>query len=226
MRRAGDTAPDAAGGRSRTPPSPGPAARPGPPVRPRPAAATPPSEERRRSPRREAALRRSPRPRVEVTFNELNGTASWRTVTPGGRARPGRRHGAGDGEVPPGASRASALRSAGSGAPGTPAPGAAPIPVRPAAVRAVVSTSGAPAAGDRQGARLAQTALLRSQVQGDLSRAAGMPRVVAARLTTTVPAHLTGLSAARANTLRTAPAASRPASPASSPPAGRGPSGR
>ncbi|MGV9280313.1 hypothetical protein [Streptomyces sp. NPDC003730] len=165
-----------------------------------------------------------------MTFNELTGIASWRTVTPGGRARPGRDrsgrgHGAGDGEVPPGASRASALRSAGGGAPGTPASGAAPIPVRPAAVRAVVSTSGAPAAGD-QGAQLARTALLRSQVQGDLSRAAGMPRAVAARLTTTVPAHLTGLSAARANTLRTAPAASRPASPAFSPPSGRGPSGR
>ncbi|MFG3248168.1 hypothetical protein [Streptomyces sp. NPDC048187] len=88
-----------------------------------------------------------------------------------------------------------------------------------------MSTAGA-SAGDRQGAQLARTALLRSQVQGDLSRAGRMPRAVAARLTTTVPAHLTGLSAARANILRPAAAAARPTSPAFSPPSGRGPSRR
>ncbi|MFC8217273.1 hypothetical protein ACFUTY_03765 [Streptomyces sp. NPDC057362] len=168
-----------------------------------------------------------------MTFNELTGTASWRTVTPGGPARHGRA-GAGGGEAYPGASRAAALRSPGGApgalargaAPGALARGAAPIPVRPATVRAVVSTAGASASGDRQGARLAQTALLRSQVQGDLSRAARMPRAVAARLGTTVPAHLTALSAARANTLRTAAGTPRPAAPAPPSPARRGPSGR
>ncbi|MCM1937713.1 hypothetical protein NC239_05720 [Streptomyces sp. G3] len=224
MRRAGDTAPGPGGGRPRTPSPRGPSTHQGPPGRPGPAAAVP-AEQRHRSPRREAALRRSPRPRVEVTFNELTGTASWRAVTPGGPARHGRA-GAGGGEAHPGASRAAALRSPGGGAPGAPARGAAPIPVRPATVRAVVSTAGVSATGDRQGARLAQTALLRSQVQGDLSRAARMPRAVAARLGTTVPAHLTALSAARANTLRTAAGTPRPAAPAPPSPARRGPSGR
>lgn len=224
MRRTGDTAPGPGGGRPRTPSPRGPSTHQGLPGRPGPAAAVP-TEQRHRSPRREAALRRSPRPRVEVTFNELTGTASWRTVTPGGGPARHRRAGAGGGEAYPGASRAAALRSPG-GAPGAPARGAAPIPVRPASVRAVVSTAGVSASGDRQGARLAQTALLRSQVQGDLSRAARMPRAVAARLGTTVPAHLTALSAARANTLRTAAGTPRPAAPAPPSPARRGPSGR
>ncbi|MFE2433979.1 hypothetical protein ACFXA8_04600, partial [Streptomyces sp. NPDC059409] len=133
--------------------------------------------------------------------------------------------GAGGGEGYPGAAGAGALPARG-GARGAPARGAAPIPVRPASVRAVVSTAGVSASGDRQGARLAQTALLRSQVQGDLSRAARMPRAVAARLGTTVPAHLTALSAARANTLHTAAGTPRPAAPAPPSPARRGPSGR
>lgn len=225
MRRTGDTAPGPGGGRPRTPPPRGPFTHQGPPGRSGPAAAAP-AEQRHRSPRREAALRRSPRPRVEVTFNELTGTASWRPVTPGGGPPRHGRARAGGGEAYAGASRAAALRSPGSGAPGAAARGAAPIPVRPATVRAVVSTAGVSASGDRQGARPAQTALLRSQVQGDLSRAARMPRAVAARLGTTVPAHLTALSAARAHTLRTAAGIPRPAAPAPPSPARPGPSGR
>ncbi|MFD8896372.1 hypothetical protein [Streptomyces ardesiacus] len=161
-----------------------------------------------------------------MTVNELTGTASWRTVTPGGAFRHSRARAAGGSGASPGASRASAARSPGGGAHGAPARGAAPIPVPPAAVRAVTSTAGVSADADRQGAQLAQTAQLRSQVQGDLSRAARMPRAVAARLTTTVPAHLTALSAARAHTLHTASGTSRPASPAPQSPARRGPSGR
>ncbi|MFF5361541.1 hypothetical protein ACFY4I_19435 [Streptomyces scabiei] len=85
-----------------------------------------------------------PRPRVEVTFNELTGTMSWRTLD---RAAPA--SGARDGTprtphhrapgTAPWSARAAALRSAGVDPSRAPATGAAPIPTHPAAVRSALS---------------------------------------------------------------------------------------
>ncbi|WP_217245543.1 hypothetical protein [Streptomyces sp. AC602_WCS936] len=111
--------------------------------------------------------------------------------------------------------RAAALRSVGVGPSGTPVEGAAPIPVPPAAVRAVADAPADTFTADRRGGHLARTALLRSRIQGDLSGVARMPSAVAARLrTTTVPAHLGALSAARATVRRPGPDARGSATPA------------
>ncbi|MFF2025447.1 hypothetical protein ACFVW2_27050 [Streptomyces sp. NPDC058171] len=171
--------------------------------------------------------RRAPRPRVEVTVNPLNGTVSWRTVSPGG---PGsERDGRGrddDRERPAGTSAgrptAAALRAAGLDPSRVSDRGAAPVPAPPAAVRAVVGRSVEGLPPEQRQAELARVGLLRSQLVGDLSHGARMPSSVAARLrSTTSPAGVHQLSA-HATALRTVPRtggpdASNPALPSNGP---------
>ncbi|MGW1004953.1 hypothetical protein [Streptomyces sp. NPDC002520] len=188
--------------------------------------------------RRAAAARLRPRPprlRLEVTVNEYNGTVSWRVVSPGRLGRPGRGRAA-DGRTRPRTSeasiersRAAALRAAGLG-PHAPTRGAAPIPVNPAPVYAVVEASVASLPPEQRQGHLARVSMLRSQVAGDLSRAARMPSSVAARLRPAAsPAQLHALSAARtASSSRLAAdrAAGGPAAPSRTPSTGAPPAAR
>jgi hypothetical protein len=167
---------------------------------------------RRRSPRRTAHT--TPvRPRVEVSFNELTGTMSWRTL---GQPPRGTRqqHGTDTGALHPRTSpeapwsaRAAALRSAGPAPSRAPAKGAAPIPAHPAAVRAALSVD--LASLDPEGVRrhLARVGTLRSQVTADLTHGTRVPTAVASRLrsTTATPAHAHALTAHRATTVVTRP---------------------
>ncbi|MFG2882162.1 hypothetical protein ACGFYV_07520 [Streptomyces sp. NPDC048297] len=167
---------------------------------------------------------RPPRPRVEVTVNEFNGTVSWRVLSPARLNPPGRGR-AGDSrarprtsEAPTTRARAAALRAAGLD-PNAPAKGAAPIPTHPASVRAAVAASATASLSPEQlQAHLARVGMLRSQLAGDFSRAARMPSAVAARLRT-VPssAQLHAVTTAQ-SALSSRPAAPRPgASPAAGP---------
>ncbi|MFM9582735.1 hypothetical protein [Streptomyces caniscabiei] len=130
-----------------------------------------------------------PRPRAEVTVNELTGTVSWRT-------------------------RAAALRSAGLGASHAPEEGAAPIPTHPAVVRAALGVDVGALTPERLGGQPARLGALRSAVAADLGRGTGLPTSVAARLRSTAatPAHTHALA-----TRHTAAATHRPPTPASGP---------
>ncbi|MFD7551841.1 hypothetical protein ACFV0R_13075 [Streptomyces sp. NPDC059578] len=171
--------------------------------------------------------RRVPRPRVEVTVNPLNGTVSWRTVSPG---RPGSERG-GRGrddsrerpaETSAGRPTAAALRAAGLDPNRVPDQGAAPVPARPAAVRAVVGRGAEGLSPEQRSTELARVGLLRSRLVGDLSHGARMPSSVAARLRSTAsPVGVHRLSA-HAAALRAVPrtggpGASNPALPSSGP---------
>jgi hypothetical protein len=158
-----------------------------------------------------SARRRSPRVRVEVNINELNGTVSWRTLrsgTPvGTRGRP-KDEGAQRGQPEPVPSRreqAAALRSAGVDPARARARGAAPIPTHPAAVRDAVSTPLESLSPDQLQSHLARIGMLRSQLAGDVSRGTRMPSAVAARLRSAAsPGNVHALSAAHAASARTA----------------------
>lgn len=169
-----------------------------------------------------AARRRSPhktahttpvRPRAEVSFNELTGTMSWRTLGQpprGTRQQHGTDTGALHPRTPPEApwsARVAALRSAGLDPSRAPAKGAAPIPTHPAAVRAALSVD--VASLDPEGVRrhLARVGTLRSQVTADLTHGTRVPTAVASRLrsTTATPAHAHALTAHRATTVVTRP---------------------
>ncbi|MDX3512906.1 hypothetical protein PV755_28985 [Streptomyces caniscabiei] len=135
-----------------------------------------------------------PRPRAEVTVNELTGTVSWRT-------------------------RAAALRSAGLGPSHATEEGAAPIPTHPAVVRAALGVDVGALTPERLGGQLARLGALRSAVAADLVHGTGLPTSVASRLRSTAatPAHTHALT-----TRHTAAATHRPPAPASAP--GRRPS--
>lgn len=167
-----------------------------------------------------------PRPRVEVTVNELTGTVSWRTLarptrapaaqdgTPGTVGAPGTPHRRTTATEPeaaaPSSARAAAFRSAGLDPSRAPAKGAAPIPTHPGAVRAVLSADVGALTPERGSSRLARLGALRSAVAADLARGAGMPTSVASRLrsTTATPAHTHALTA------RHTAAVTRPPTPA------------
>ncbi|MDT0570778.1 hypothetical protein RM704_25530 [Streptomyces sp. DSM 3412] len=167
-----------------------------------------------------------PRPRVEVTVNELTGTVSWRTLarpthapaaqdgTPGTVGAPGTPHRRTTATEPqaaaPSSARAAAFRSAGLDPSRAPAKGAAPIPTHPGAVRAALSADVGALTPERGSSRLARIGALRSAVAADLARGAGMPTSVASRLrsTTATPAHTHALTA------RHATAVTRPPTPA------------
>ncbi|MEV5988668.1 hypothetical protein AB0L85_27280 [Streptomyces sp. NPDC052051] len=130
-----------------------------------------------------AARRRSPRPRVEVSVNALNGTMSWRTIKPGAAS--------GKHEHPTGERRdatltaraqAAAFRSAGLDPARARARGAAPVPTDPATVRAALSAPVESLSPDQLNSYMARVGALRSQVAGDLGRGAHMPKAAAARL--------------------------------------------
>ncbi|MFD5555402.1 hypothetical protein ACFWIA_16380 [Streptomyces sp. NPDC127068] len=135
-----------------------------------------------------------------MTVNPLNGRLSWRAGRP----------------------TAAALRAAGLDPNRVPDQGAAPVPARPTAVRAVVGRSPEGLSPEERRADLARVGLLRSQLVGDLSHGARMPSSVAARLRSTAsPAGVHRLSA-HATALRTlprtgGPGASNPALPSSRP---------
>ncbi|MEW2162966.1 hypothetical protein AB0912_08185 [Streptomyces sp. NPDC007084] len=161
-----------------------------------------------RSPRsrRTPAVRPAPRPRVEVSVNELTGMMSWRTVQPpvtGAEARRGRQGdrngGGGAADGPPG------LRTKNSH-------GAAPIPANPADVRAAVNVSLASLPPEQLRRHLAVVEALRSHVTADVAVGAKLPLSVAAHLRAgATPAAVHALSEERADTTRelkrTAPAA-------------------
>ncbi|QYX78128.1 hypothetical protein [Streptomyces akebiae] len=167
-----------------------------------------------------------PRPRVEVTVNELTGTVSWRTLvrptraptaqdgtpgTVGASGTPHRRTTATEpGAAAPFSARAAAFRSAGLDPSRAPAKGAAPIPTHPGAVRAALSADVGALTPERGSSRPARLGALRSAVAADLARGAGMPTSVASRLrsTTATPAHTHVLAA------RHTAAVTRPPTPA------------
>ncbi|MFD6922100.1 hypothetical protein ACFV99_18050 [Streptomyces sp. NPDC059944] len=155
-----------------------------------------------------AATGTAPRPRVEVSVNELTGTMSWRTVQPpvsDPSARPGDRN--------------ARNRTA---APGSRMPnseGAAPVPTNPADVRAAVNVSVASLPPEQLRRHLAVVAVLRSHVAADLAVAGKLPPTVAAHLRTgPTPAAAHALNEERVETTgeltRRSPAARRTAAPA------------
>jgi hypothetical protein len=157
-----------------------------------------------------AARRRSPRPRVEVTVNELTGTMSWRTIQPGGG---GRRDGAYDrtagtrshSSASPADRRekAAALRAAGLDPAQVDSRGAAPIPTHPAAVRAAVSVSVETLTPDQLQHHLARVGALRSRLAGDAARGTRMPVRAAAQLrSTATPSRVHALTAERTSAVR------------------------
>ncbi|UUU31574.1 hypothetical protein JIX56_17600 [Streptomyces sp. CA-210063] len=178
-----------------------------------------------RAPLPDAARRRSPhpppepttpRPRVEVTFNELTGTMSWRPLshTPSATAQQG---GTGSPQTPhrrtpeetPWSARAAALRSAGLDPSRAPTKGASPIPTHPAAVRAAASVDVASLTPEQQRRHLARLGALRSGVTADLAHGTRMPTPVASRLrsTSATPAHAHALAKQHSS------AATRPPTP-------------
>ncbi|MFJ8995836.1 hypothetical protein ACIRQH_36190 [Streptomyces sp. NPDC102279] len=150
----------------------------------------------------------APRPRVEMSVNELTGTMSWRTVQPpesDASARPGDWN--------------ARNRTA---APGSRMPnseGAAPIPTNPADVRAAVNVSVASLPPEQLRRHLAVVAALRSHVAADLAVGGKLPPAVAAHLRTgPAPAAAHALNEERVETIRELtrrpPAARRTATPA------------
>ncbi|MFF7264815.1 hypothetical protein ACFZCL_31685 [Streptomyces sp. NPDC008159] len=200
-----------------------------------------PEAARHRTARRRPSppVERTARPRVEVHFNELTGTMSWRTLgartarpAPASGARydghgdPGPRHARTPRPRPSGEApwsvRAAALRSAGLDPARAPARGAAPIPTHPASVRAALSVDVASLGPDRLGAHLARIGALRSAVAADLTRGSRMPMAVASRLrsTTPTPSHAHTLTAEHTATTATATrraATTRTATPRTAP---------
>ncbi|MDX2999804.1 hypothetical protein, partial [Streptomyces scabiei] len=161
---------------------------------------------RLRSPYRSSSAPSAPRPRVEVTFNELTGTMSWRTLDRAAPASggaqdstartPGIAHRRTPGTAPWSA-RAAALRSAGVDPSRAPAMGAAPIPTHPAAVRSALSVDVAALTPEAGRSHLARLGALRSEAAAGLAHGAGMPTAVASRLrsTSATPAHTHALTA-------------------------------
>lgn len=162
---------------------------------------------------RSASTRTNPRPRVEVSFNELTGMMSWRTIQPpetGPAGRPGNRNARGRAVAgPPG------LRT-------TNSHGAAPIPTNPADVRAAVNVSVASLPPERLRRHLAVVAALRSRVAADAVVGAKLPSTVAAHVrSAATPAAVHALNEERADTNRelrrrapAVPAQARAAAPA------------
>lgn len=164
-----------------------------------------PGHPRGRGDRSAAAHRRSPRPRVEVSINELTGTMSWRTIQPGG-GRTGSAHDRTRGGHPATADRrekAAALRAAGLDPARVDSRGAAPIPAHPAAVRAAVSVSVETLTPEQLQHHLARVGALRSRVAGDAARGTRMPSTVAARLRSeSTPGRVQALTVERASAAR------------------------
>ncbi|MDX3524681.1 hypothetical protein [Streptomyces scabiei] len=181
-----------------------------------PAAARGARAARLRSPHRSSSAPSAPRPRVEVTLNELTGTMSWRTLD---RAAPA--SGALDGTprtpfrrapgTAPWSARAAALRSAGADPSRAPATGAAPIPTHPAAVRSALSVDVAALTPEAGRSHLARLGALRSEAAAGLAHGTGMP---ASRLrsSSATPAHTHALTARHASAA-TRPPGSAPARP-------------
>lgn len=155
-----------------------------------------------------AATGTAPRPRVEVSVNELTGTMSWRTVQPpvsDPSARPGDRN--------------ARNRTAASGSRMPNSEGAAPVPTNPADVRAAVNVSVASLPPEQLRRHLAVVAVLRSHVAADLAVGGKLPPTVAAYLRTgPTPAAAHALNEERVETTgeltRRSPAARRTAAPA------------
>ncbi|WP_435228642.1 hypothetical protein [Streptomyces sp. Tue6028] len=123
-----------------------------------------------------------PAPRTEVTVNELTGTMSWRTVTPGGAGKRGRP----DRAATPAGPR-----------------GAAPIPTPPAAVRAAVDVHVESLGAGELQHHLARVGALRSRVAADVALGGRVPAVVAARMrSVSTPAAGHALTVERADAVR------------------------
>ncbi|MFG2312400.1 hypothetical protein ACGFS9_27580 [Streptomyces sp. NPDC048566] len=166
--------------------------------------------------RRGSVARDAPRPRVEVSVNELTGMMSWRTVRPPA-AGAGNRPGAGPrrdrtAPAPPGVRPATSE-------------GAAPLPTNPADVRAAVNVSVASLPPEHLRRHLAVVAVLRSHVKADLALGARLPRSVAAPLrAAATPASVHALGEERADTTRELgrrSAAARPVPQVTAPARGR-----
>ncbi|WP_051371623.1 hypothetical protein [Streptomyces sp. 142MFCol3.1] len=145
-----------------------------------------------------------------MTVNELTGTMSWRTLTPGGAGRRGRT----DRSATPAGPR-----------------GAAPIPTPPAAVRAAVDVHVESLGAGELQHHLARVGALRSRVAADVALGGRVPAVVAARMrSVSTPAAAHALTAERTDAVRElgrkAPAArlvtpvAAPARPPAAPPPG------
>ncbi|MFE7759925.1 hypothetical protein [Streptomyces sp. NPDC057438] len=169
------------------------------------------------------------RPRVEVTFNELTGTMSWRTLdraapaaggaqdaTPRSASTPRTPHRLTPGTAPWSA-RAAALRSAGLDPSRAPATGAVPIPTHPAAVRSALDVDVAALTPEGRRSHLARLGALRSEAAAGLAHGAGMPTALASRLrsTSATPAHTHALTAHHTSAATHPPAAAptRPRTP-------------
>ncbi|MFM9807651.1 hypothetical protein ACKI1J_07985 [Streptomyces scabiei] len=179
-----------------------------------PAAALGARAARLRSPYRSSSAPSAPRPRAEVTFNELTGTMSWRTLD-GAAPASGARDGTGRTShrrapgTAPWSARAAALRSAGVDPSRAPATGAAPIPTHPAAVRSALSVDVAALTPEAGRSHLARLGALRSEAAAGLAHGAGMPAAVASRLrsTSATPAHTHALAARHTSAATRPPAA-------------------
>ncbi|ULR52768.1 hypothetical protein [Streptomyces deccanensis] len=192
---------------------------PRPPDAPRdPAVARRVQAAHRRSPRPAAPDHAGPRPRVEVTVNELTGTMSWRTLdrsapaSGAGDGNPRTPHRRMPGHTAPWSARAAALRSAGLDPSRAPGQDAAPIATHPAAVRAALSTDVAALTPEARRSHLARLGALRSEAVAGLAESTRMPTAVAARLrsTTATPTH-THVLATRGTATTTHPPAYAPA---------------
>ncbi|WP_051722644.1 hypothetical protein [Streptomyces albus] len=151
--------------------------------------------------RARAARVRSPRVRVEVSVNELNGTVSWRVPPHRNPRRPGgerpdtterhRRGPASAEQTPDTAAHAAALRSAGLDPRGA-ARGAAPVPAHPAAVSAAARMPVEHMSPEQLRSHQAHVAGLRSRLSGDLARTSRVPAAAGLR---------TGISSGRVHSL-------------------------
>ncbi|MFD9040367.1 hypothetical protein [Streptomyces bottropensis] len=175
---------------------------PRPPDTPRdPAVARRSQAAHHRSPHPSSPERLSPRPRVAVTFNELTGTMSWRTLD---RSSPA--PGAQDGnprtphrrtpETAPRSARAAALRSAGLDPSRASGQGAAPIPTHPGTVRSALSVDITALTPEGRRSHLARLGALRSEAAAGLAESGRMPTAVASRLrsASAAPAHTHALT--------------------------------